>query len=1499
MTKNVLLWYVRLVFLSALPWLGIHASAQSQVPVLKSSATPKITTGHNNLRKLAKMHDAQAQKGSIQRVVDDPQSRVEYEWQLLKDPKTNLIPDQIREKELLYAKSRLKTQANARTMTTPWKARGPYNVGGRTRAVAIDLTDENIILAGGVSGGMWRSVDGGASWKKTTNSSDLHSVTAVAQDPREGFRNVWYYTTGERIGNSASDVGAFYLGNGIYKSIDGGQSWQLLPSTAANSPQSYNDAFELIFGVVVNPVNGDVYASTSYGVYRSTNGGASFQNVLDGGPDTFTDVIVTSTGVLYATLDNRLPANSPNAGVFRSVDGVVWTAITPAGFTTVYHRMVLGIAPSNENILYLLAYTPGSGTFDTQLWKYTYTSGNGTGAGGAWENRSANIPALGNPVGNFNPQTGYNLVVKVYPTDPNIVFLGGTNLYRSFNGFASPITAANWIGGYATTNNVNIYPNHHPDQHGLVFYPSNPARAISAHDGGVSLTDNVLSTNTGGQPVVWTSLNNGYLTTQPYVVSIDQKGTGDELLAGFQDNGTWFTSSGTLTAPWSEAFGGDGSYNAIANGGLTRYVSAQNGNTYRLNYASADSEEEISFTRITPLGATGFLFINPFILDPNNDKVMYMAGGNRIWRNDNLDGIPASSNAPTSVNWNNLTRSVVASGTVSSLAVSRSPANRLYYGTTTGGIYRIENANLGDQPSTNVAAGKGLPTGNVSSIAIDPTNADRVFVTFSNYSILSVFYSDNGGTSWTNISGNLEQNPDGSGTGPSVRWISILGNNDAYFLGTSTGLYSTRTLNGPATTWVQEDAGGIGNVVVPMVKTRDDGFVAVASHGNGLYSARFEVTPIPSATLTIANPLEDLELFVNAPNTVLDLSAVFSESNPDNTIALSIYNSNPSLVKATLDGNLLTLSYTPGAVGSALIGVIATSGGTSVSVTFRVTIKNLEYALYQQNSSNAGTVPSQLFTDFNGLVQSADDFVVPTGQTWNVDRVFAAGAVNGAPVLNKARVIIYADNNGKPGAEVFNSGELVPTSATNNPNLTIQFTNAATLSGGTYWISVFPVLAFNGSNQWFWQKQTPVRGNESYFRDAANLFGRGATDWTKASVVFTPNPPADLVFTLFGNGNIPAPAAPSDLTATAVSPYRFELTWQDNSDNEIGFLIERSTDSDSTFTKRTVVGPGTTKYVDTDVFDRKLVYAYRVSAIGVGNTSAPSNIARTAVKPEAPWATPAKNVMLTQFTATWTPVEGAEYYVLDISTDNFNSFVGEYEHFFVNGTELEVQNIDPNVTYQYRVRAMNSGGISDYSNVIVVGATRALQLASVCSPNPGESRRWRVRNPNPFDVVADWQLYGSDITATIVFAPGESFFLTPTISGPNTLVLSWLTDKDVNVKTTKASQPSACSRVGQELSGIAEVAPLNSESVSPDSALSAFPNPVTDKLTVQLSNADERDVTLRLFNSQGKKMYQEKKHLLWGTSQVLLNTSAWPSGLYIITVEENQLIKSIKVVKNK
>jgi len=111
---------------------------------------------------------------------------------------------------------------------------------------------------------------------------------------------------------------------------------------------------------------------------------------------------------------------------------------------------------------------------------------------------------------------------------------------------------------------------------------------------------------------------------------------------------------------------------------------------------------------------------------------------------------------------------------------------------------------------------------------------------FSNYAIPSVFLTTDGGNAWRDVSGNLEEFPDGSGSGPSVRWASILhvGEIPVYYLGTSTGLYSTTSLTAGATVWVQEGATSIGNVVVPMVHSRAaDGLVVAATHGRGIYSS--------------------------------------------------------------------------------------------------------------------------------------------------------------------------------------------------------------------------------------------------------------------------------------------------------------------------------------------------------------------------------------------------------------------------------------------------------------------------------------------------------------------------------------------------------------------------------------------------------------------------------------------------------------------------------------
>jgi hypothetical protein len=819
---------------------------------------------------------------------DDPLARFNFEQNRLKSPHTGEVPHNIRVKEIAFSQQLpiKRTLAKAGSSAGQnWVKRGPHNVGGRTRALAIDVGNENHILAGGVSGGMFRSTDGGASWQMTTTAGQLHSATCLAQSKRSGAGNIWYFGTGEYYGNSASGGGAFFSGDGIYKSTDGGISWSLLENTATGRPQSFENYFDYIWNIAVDPsASGDdeIYVATYGRIYRSTDGGNNFTAVLDAVQCAFTDVAVTNSGVVYATFS----ADGQNKkGIFRSTDGINWTSISPSFIPSDYRRIVIGLAPSNENIVYFLG-TDNDG--DIHFWKYTYISGNGSGSGGNWENRSANIPVTTEDKSDgLNAQGGYNLVCKVKPDDENVVFAGGTNLFRSDNGFANS-SKVYWIGGYSN-DSAEQAENHHPDQHALVFYPSNTIKLISGHDGGLSRTNNAMVASDHG--VRWQSLNNGYYTTQFYTVAIDHAANNDNQIAGgMQDNGTWMSLSQSATSDWLYMFSGDGSYCAIADGKTHHYFSWQNGGVYRLKLNSQGNLQD--WAEVDPEGGSGYLFINPFILDPNNTKMMYMAGGEYIWRNSDLTQIPSQDQKPQTKNWTQLTNAKVSGKTISAIEATVTPANILYFGavkTEASEVKRIDNAHTGNPSSVDISSGLPSP-GYVSCIAANPQNGNEVVVIFSNYEIISIWHSTNAGAAWTNISGNLEQFSNGSGNGPSVRWFEIAPTptGTVYYAATSTGLYSTNTLNGTSTIWEQEGASVIGNVVVDMMDYRTtDNLLVVATHGNGVYATNVTYTSIENEPPTVAKHFKLEQNYPNPfnPNTHIQ----FSLDEPSK-VKLEIYN---------------------------------------------------------------------------------------------------------------------------------------------------------------------------------------------------------------------------------------------------------------------------------------------------------------------------------------------------------------------------------------------------------------------------------------------------------------------------------------------------------------------------------------------------------------------------------------------------------------------------------
>lgn len=818
--------------------------------------------------------------------------RQAWEYNRLKDPETGKIPYKIRQKELEFAKT-LPNDLNFSYKSTQWEAWGPYNVGGRTRAAAIDVLNENIIIAGGVSGGVWRSVNGGASWIKTTASDQLHNITCIKQDTRPWKTNTWYYGTGEGYGNSAGATNAYFLGDGLFKSTDNGQTWQQVSSTADGNPQSFTTNWQIVWNIALDPSNdtADVIYAAIYGtIMRSDDGGNTWSNPIGASYSYFTDVVTTTDGVVYATLSS----DGTKGGIWRSPDGINWTNITPANFSNQFDRIVMAVNPLNQNSVYFLGVTlDGSGqqtltwqgdTVSHCLWKYTYHCGDGSDSCGTWIDLSQNLPNTGNiSFDNFYAQGSYDLAISVKPNDSNCVFIGGTNLYRSTDAFTTPNNTVQ-IGGYEIGTSLpdfHVYPGHHPDIHDIFFLPSNPDVLFTASDGGVHKTMNCLD-----NPVSWESLNNGYYTTQLYTINFNYEDTSDLMIAGFQDNGNYYINSSNPSDNWVMTLNGDGSYSAICNNASIFYQSIQKGKIYKMNIDN--NGIPLAYRRIDPIGKHNYLFIAPFVVDPNNENIMYLAAGKYLYRNDSLSYINLTNQHDSiSQGWFKLSDSVnYSNAVISSFGISASNPDILYIGSSSRKVYKINNASTGDPAFEDISTVAFQMSVYFNCIAVDPNDANIALAVISNYNTYSLFYTKDGGQNWSKVGGNLEQNLSGYGNGPSLRWADFLhiGNDTLYFVASSTGLYATHQLRGHNTVWTQIGTNTIGNVVCEMVKCRQqDGLVVVATHGNGIYRTKVKsVTDI----LNIEKPGQNNNISFY-PNPATNCITIKNATNSN----ITIYNS--------------------------------------------------------------------------------------------------------------------------------------------------------------------------------------------------------------------------------------------------------------------------------------------------------------------------------------------------------------------------------------------------------------------------------------------------------------------------------------------------------------------------------------------------------------------------------------------------------------------------------
>jgi len=688
-----------------------------------------------------------------------------------------------------------------------WTALGPGNIGGRTRALLFDPPNPDVIYAAGVSGGVWKTTDGGSYWYPISDLLANIAVGALAIQP--GNPRVIYAGTGEVFGG--------ILGGGIFKTTDGGASWARLAGTSG---------FSMVGDLAVSASNPQrVYAAAMNGVWRSADGGANWTRILDQPDGYFHDLALrsdTASDVLFAVYSQW---STGQHKVYRCADAggnAVWREVLAEAEMA---RTVLAIAPSNQNVIYAVASSNSPGAYNGGLHAvFRSTSG---GEAGTWSARvrntdpvKLNTVILSNPYGAlcgsgyFRGQAWWDLAVAVDPTDFNRVWVGGVYLFRSDDG------GANWGLAHGAI---------HVDEHVFAFHPrydgvSNQIMLVG-NDGGVYRTDNArgatLTSNADlcafrRAEISWRDLNRNYGVTQFYHGLPFPDGR--RYFGGTQDNGTILGTDDTGANGWRAIFGGDGGYVAIEPGNpQTLYVETQSSQGLPYILKSVDGGQRFTpvVNGITP--QSGFLFIPPILMDPNNAQRLW-TGGSAVWRT--TDG---------AANWTQA--SAQLQGGVSALAIAPGDSNYALVGTSRGYVYRTSNA-LAANASASWAGGQ-LPgqSGYVSWLAYDPYNRNVVYATISSFSSRHVWKSVDGGANWFSIDG-------GGATGlPDIPVHCIVidpSNTSRLYLGTDAGVLVT---NNGGQSWAVENT-GFANVMTESLALQSVNGAATLyafTHGRGAW----------------------------------------------------------------------------------------------------------------------------------------------------------------------------------------------------------------------------------------------------------------------------------------------------------------------------------------------------------------------------------------------------------------------------------------------------------------------------------------------------------------------------------------------------------------------------------------------------------------------------------------------------------------------------------------
>ena len=694
-------------------------------------------------------------------------------WEYFMEPRvypSGVFPASIIWKEIQNEKTRKKS---AQATSANWIFLGPDDTptlftdkskregSGRINAIAFHPTDSNTIWIGAPSGGLWKTINGGNTWSTSTDELAAIGISDIAVNHINP--DIIYLATGDGDHRDTYSIG-------ILKSTDGGDTWD--PTVYSEEVTNFN----FFRRILMHPVNPDIMvAGSRYGILKTTDGWSSYDLVQSGD---FRDLEFdpSDPATIYAASFD----NGGNAKIYKSTDtGTTFAeAMSGLSFGGNVDRIELAVTAADPSIVYAVCSDADNAGFYG-----LYKSEN---RAGVWtEVYSSNgLNLLGWDINGLEGggQGWYDLTLAVSPVDADEIFMGGVNIWKSYDGGENWELNTIW---YHYTGNEYV----HADHHTLVFSPYNNI-LYSGNDGGIYRTRNM------GQS--WIDMSDGLQILQTYRIT-NSVNNPNINLAGNQDNGTFMRNN----SQWHRIMGGDGMecYLDHLNENII-YVSLQRGGLRR----SIDGG--YTFNSIKPNSGFDGAWITPYILHPVISSLLY-AGYTDVYKS--LNG---------GVSWTKISENLTGNINLTALAVSPVNDNCIYAAAKN----KIWKTNNGGDTWINITG--GLPDVSISYITVSETDYNKLWVTFSGYfSGNKVYYSSNGGQSWSNYSEGLPNLP--------VNCIVYQNNtNNALYAGTDIGVYYR---DGTMTNWINFSDNLPSVIVYELEIQYSSGKLRAGTFGRGLW----------------------------------------------------------------------------------------------------------------------------------------------------------------------------------------------------------------------------------------------------------------------------------------------------------------------------------------------------------------------------------------------------------------------------------------------------------------------------------------------------------------------------------------------------------------------------------------------------------------------------------------------------------------------------------------